>query len=150
MFESESTEFGNVYFFCYCWRRCYSSSLVFLQPCGLSELQKPHLYSQSPRVRPRIIFYTYILSKTMHTFDKKRTSFFCENKLQRKRWKPENRIFKSGIQPLTESGIHGCGIRNPQTWNLESTGWNPESKTLLDYLTWGETFTCFYVLLRRY
>ena len=37
-----------------------------------------------------------------------------------------------------ESGIHGCGIRNPQTWNPESTAWNPESKTLLDYLTWGE------------
>jgi len=37
-----------------------------------------------------------------------------------------------------ESGIHGCGIRNPQTWNPESTAWNPESKTLLDYLTWGK------------
>ena len=33
-----------------------------------------------------------------------------------------------------ESGIHGYGIRNPQTWNLESTAWNPESKTLSDYL----------------
>ena len=30
-----------------------------------------------------------------------------------------------------ESGIHRHGIRNPQAWN-------PESKTLLDYLTWGE------------
>ena len=39
-----------------------------------------------------------------------------------------------------ESGIHGCGIRNPQAWNPESTAWNPESKTLLDYLTWGETW----------
>ena len=37
-----------------------------------------------------------------------------------------------------ESGIHGCGIRNPQAWNPESTAWNPESKTLLDYLTWGD------------
>ena len=37
-----------------------------------------------------------------------------------------------------ESGIHGCGIRNPQSWNPESTAWNPESKTLLDYLTWAE------------
>ena len=41
-----------------------------------------------------------------------------------------------------ESGIHGCRIRNPQTWtpdpqtwNPESTAWNPESKTLVDYLT---------------
>lgn len=64
---------------------------------------------------------------------KKRESFFCENQVQR-----ENRIWKSGIQPLMESEIHKCGIRNPQTGNLGSTVWNPESKTLLDYLTWGE------------
>ena len=37
-----------------------------------------------------------------------------------------------------ESGIHECGIQNPRMWNPESTAWNPESKTLLDYLTWGE------------
>ena len=42
----------------------------------------------------------------------------------------QNRILKSGIQPLMESGIRGCGIRNTQTWNRESTAWNPESKTL--------------------
>ena len=29
----------------------------------------------------------------------------------------QNRILKSGIQPLMESGIHGCGILNPRlTW----------------------------------
>ena len=33
----------------------------------------------------------------------------------------QNRLLKSEIQPLRESGIHGCGIRNPQTWNPEST-----------------------------
>jgi len=38
-----------------------------------------------------------------------------------------------------ESGIRGCGIRDPQTWYPESTAWNPESKTLLDYITWGES-----------
>ena len=75
----------------------------------------------------------------MYTLGKK-NKLFCENKVQRK-----NRFLKSGIQPLMESGIHGCGIRNPQTWNPESTAWNPEStawnpesKTLVDYLTWGE------------
>ena len=36
---------------------------------------------------------------------------FGKQKVQRKRWKPE-----SGIQPLL-----GRGIRNPQTWNPEST-----------------------------
>ena len=65
---------------------------------------------------------------------------------------------------LAESGIFGGfgirnaaqGIRNPtndwnpetnfhwqrlesSTWNSESTAWNPESKTVLDFLTWGET-----------
>ena len=58
--------------------------------------------------------YILYLYKTMYTSGKKRTSFFGENKVQRKRWKPENRILKSGIQPLTESGIHRHGIRNPQ------------------------------------
>jgi len=29
-------------------------------------------------------------------------------------------------------------IRNPRTWNPESTSWNPESKALLDYLTWAD------------
>ena len=33
-----------------------------------------------------------------------------------------------------ESGIHECGIRNPQTWNPEYTAWNPESRTLSDYM----------------
>ena len=38
------------------------------------------------------------------------------------------------------------GIQNPLSWNPEfstrnpeSTGWNPESKTVMDSLTWGET-----------
>ena len=37
------------------------------------------------------------------------------------------------------------GIRNPlswnpesSSWNPESTTWNPESKTVMDSLTWGE------------
>ena len=37
------------------------------------------------------------------------------------------------------------GIRNPVSWNPESstrnpesTGWNPESRTVMDSLTWGE------------
>ena len=56
----------------------------------------------------------------------------------------QNRILKSGIQPLRESRIHGWGIRNPQTRNPESTTWNPQSKTLLDYLIWGDDL-CQYV-----
>ena len=46
-------------------------------------------------------------------------------------WNPEStalesRIRNSKIQPLMESVIDGCGIRNP-------------SRTLLDYLTWGDS-----------
>ena len=77
----------------------------------------------------------------MYESGKKVQAFFVKtkyNKVQRKRWKPENRILNSGIQLLMVSGIHGCGIRNPQTWNPESAAWNPESKTLLDYVIWGE------------
>lgn len=58
---------------------------------------------------------------------KKKNKLFCDNKVQRKRGKPANRILKSEIQPLMESGIHGCGIRNPPAWNPESTARNPES-----------------------
>ena len=50
----------------------------------------------------------------MYTSGKKRTSFFGEYKVQRKRWKPENRILKSGKATY--------GIRNPRMWNPESTG----------------------------
>ena len=59
----------------------------------------------------------------------------------------EPRALEYGIQ-LKESGIPlVTGIRNPisidkdpefSTCNPESTVWNPESKTVLDYLTWGE------------
>ena len=42
---------------------------------------------------------------------KKETKY---NKVQRKRWKPENRILNSGIQPLMVSGIHRYGTRNPR------------------------------------
>ena len=39
-----------------------------------------------------------------------------------------------------ESKFHWHRIRNlgPGIWNLESMAWNPESKTVLDSLTWNE------------
>ena len=57
---------------------------------------------------------------------------------------------------LMKSGILGFGIQGTaqknwnwessvtdkqlgiHSWNLESMAWNPECKTLLDFLTWGE------------
>ena len=74
----------------------------------------------------------------MYTSGKKNKLFLVKTKYKTT-LKPENRTLKSGNQPFMESGIQGCGIRNPQTWNPESTAWNPESKTLLDYLTWADT-----------
>ena len=59
----------------------------------------------------------------------------------------ESWALESGIQ-LKESGI-----RNPESkfhptktvkfsaWNRKSTEWNPESKTVLDFPTWGEKQT---------
>ena len=67
-------------------------------------------------------------------------------------------IFASGIQlsfatckiiRILESQILGFGIRNPAvnwnsevplTKNPESTAWNKESKTVLDFLTRGDIF----------
>lgn len=41
--------------------------------------------------------------------------------------------------------------RNPEssTWNSESTEWNPETKTILDYLRWGNQSSVVMPLLFR-
>ena len=47
-------------------------------------------------------------------------------------------VVESGKFLLVESGIPlttGCGTQVPLTKNLECTAWNPESKTVLDFLT---------------
>ena len=49
---------------------------------------------------------------------------------------------ESGKFLLVESGIPlttGCGTQVPLTKNRECTAWNPESKTVLDFLT-GDSF----------
>jgi len=63
-------------------------------------------------------------------------------------------LVESGIRKIwfVESGILGFGIRNtaqgirnptnPAIWNQEYTASNPESKTVLDFLTWGEWMVC--------
>ena len=65
-------------------------------------------------------------------------------------WNPESekRLLVGSRIRLKESGIPlTIEIQNPSstnkrlnysTWNLKSTAWNPESKTVLDSLTWGE------------
>ena len=44
-------------------------------------------------------------------------------------------IFACGIWNL---GNFDRRIRGPGLWNPESTAWNPESRTVLDSLTWGD------------
>ena len=51
-------------------------------------------------------------------------------------------VVESGKFLLVESGIPlttGSGTQVPLTKNLECTAWNPESKTVLDSLTSGDS-----------
>ena len=48
---------------------------------------------------------------------------------------------ESGIHRFgMESGIQKVGIRNPKGWNPESICWDPESRTFVDSLTWGDKY----------
>ena len=49
-------------------------------------------------------------------------------------WNPESRIQK-------------VGIRNPKGWNPESRCWDPESRTFVDSLTWGDRLLHFRLFL---
>ena len=68
----------------------------------------------------------------MYTSGKRRRSFPVKTKRTKKTLKTRKWNFE-----IWDAASYG--IRNPQTWNPESTTRNPESKSLLDYLTWGET-----------
>ena len=119
--------------------------LVFLQRCGLSFFRTAPIFTLLSGKAKSYILYLYFIYKTMYTSDKKRTSFFVIRKYkgnvenqQIEFWNLKSSHVWNPESMDVESGIHRHGIRNPQTWNPESTAWNPESKTLLDYLTWGE------------
>ena len=59
------------------------------------------------------------------------------------------RVPEAGKFSLVECGILGFGIRNSvqgirnptNDWNPEFTAWNPESKTVLDSLTWDDMYS---------
>ena len=59
-------------------------------------------------------------------------------------WHPESWVLESRIQhkesriPLTIGFTDKDWNLLPGIWNLESIVWNPESKTVLDPLTWGK------------
>ena len=49
-------------------------------------------------------------------------------------------VRESRFRNLGNSGILGFGIRNAaQGFQNPTNDWNPESKTVLDFLTWGDT-----------
>ena len=48
-------------------------------------------------------------------------------------WNPEQNS-RNPQPPLHENDW------NPGHWNSESTVWNPGSKTVLDFLTWGDPY----------
>ena len=49
-------------------------------------------------------------------------------------WNPEPRNLEFSSRDLGSHYQLESGIQDPLTWNRESTAWNSESKTVLDYL----------------
>ena len=54
------------------------------------------------------------------------------------RFEHENEVRRKALKPVKKWNPALFGIRNPLCWNPESSTRNPESKTVLDSLTWGE------------
>ena len=78
---------------------------------------------------------------------KKKTNLLCilNNVSQYGKIRTRKRNAKKSIKTEKNWNPALFGIRNPLSWNPESstrnpesTGWNPESKTVMDSLTWGE------------
>ena len=79
---------------------------------------------------------------------KKKTNLLCilNNVFQYSKIRTRKRNAKKSIKTEKICNPALFGIRNPLSWNPESsdrnpesTGWNPQSKTVMDSLTWGET-----------
>ena len=71
---------------------------------------------------------------------KKKTNLLCilNNVFQYSKIRTRKRNAKKGIKTEKIWNPALFGIRNPLSWNPESTGWNPESKTVMDSLTWAD------------
>ena len=79
---------------------------------------------------------------------KKKTNLLCilNNVFQYNKIRTRKRNAKKSIKTEKIWNPALFGIRNPLSWNPESstrnpesTGWDPESKTVMDSLTWGDT-----------
>ena len=63
------------------------------------------------------------------------------NVFQYSKIRARKRNAKKSIKTVKNWNPALFGIQNPLYWNPESTEWNPESKNVLDSLTWGEGHT---------
>ena len=109
------------------------------------------------QVCTKLILLYHKLLKKCNTFNpiicksKKKTNLLCvlTTFFKTARFENEKEMRRKALKH-TQKKIWNpalLGIRNPLSWNPESstrnpesTAWNPESKTLLDSLTWGEAY----------
>ena len=107
----------------------------------------------SPPISPSLLYLKPL--RNINTFlhviykSKKKTNLICilNNVFQYSKIRTRKRNAKKSIKTEKIWNPALFGIRNPLSWNPESsnrnpesTGWNPESKTVMDSLTWGENF----------
>ena len=116
--------------------------LFFPRCCGVD----------SPPMSPSLLYLKPL--RNTNTFlhviykSKKKTNLLCilNNVFQYSKIRTRKRNAKKSIKTEKIWNPALFGIRNPLSWNPESstrnpesTGWNPESKTVMDSLTWGES-----------
>ena len=102
---------------------------------------------RSSQVRTTLILLYHKLLKKCNTFNpiicrsKKKTNLFCflTTFFKTGRFERENEMRRKALTH-TRKILESSPFGNPEssTRNTESTVWNPESKTLLDSLTWGD------------
>ena len=115
--------------------------LFFPRCCGVD----------SPPMSPSLSYLKPVRSsKTfLHVIykSKKKTNLLCilNNVFQYSKIRTRKRNAKKSIKTETIWNPARFGIRNPLSWNPESStrnpesrGCNPESKTVMDSLTWGD------------
>ena len=106
----------------------------------------------SPPMSPSLLYLKPL--RNINTFlhviykSKKKTNLLCilNNVFQYSKIRTRKRNAKKSIKAEKNWNPALFGIRNPLSWNPESstrnpesTGWNPESKTVMDSLTLGES-----------
>ena len=130
--------------------RCFATFFVvmrcllfFPRCCGVD----------SPPMSPSLLYLKPLRNSNtfLHVIykSKKKTNLLCilNNVFQYSKIRTRKRNAKKSIKTEKIWNPALLGIRNPMSWNPESstrnpesTGWTPESKTVMDSLTWGDSF----------